>query len=168
VPVRHGGIDDVAFVMATERRPGFEAFVGRWTQEQHITALAAPDYAYLIAIAPDEQPAGFAIIRNIDNAHRNVCLLRIAVAEPSRGFGRPFLRSVTAWAFTQTRAHRFWLDTMIDNVRAQHVYRTSGFRQEGIMREAYGMPDGTRRDLIMFAITRPEWLAANATADGTD
>jgi hypothetical protein len=36
---------DIPFILATERIPGFEKFVGRWSKEDHLAALRAPDHA---------------------------------------------------------------------------------------------------------------------------
>jgi RimJ/RimL family protein N-acetyltransferase len=156
--IRRGTAHDLPFVMATERGPGFEHLVGRWPQERHAIALASPDYAYLIGGHADAD-AGFAILRDLNDGHGNVCLMRIAVENPSRGFGRRFLPQIIEWVFTETTAERFWLDTFTDNLRAQHVYRTCGFIEEGVKRSAYRMPDGTRRDLLQFSLIRPEWPA---------
>jgi RimJ/RimL family protein N-acetyltransferase len=58
-----------------------------------------------------------------------------------------------------TRTHRFWLDHIVTNDRARHVYEINGFRREGISREAYVLPDDTRVDLAVMSILRPEWVA---------
>jgi hypothetical protein len=44
----------------------------------HRAALAATGYAYLLAMDGSQKPAAFAIVRDIDDAHGNVCLKRIA------------------------------------------------------------------------------------------
>ena len=46
--VRRGRVEDIAFVMTTERRPGYDLMVGRWSEAAHRAALANPAYAYLI------------------------------------------------------------------------------------------------------------------------
>jgi hypothetical protein len=39
----------------------------------------------------------FAIIRDLNDAHGNVCLKRIAVSTPGKGMGSRFLRTVVRW-----------------------------------------------------------------------
>ena len=39
---------DLPFIMETERLPGFDKMVGRWTADQHKAAYSKPSYAYLI------------------------------------------------------------------------------------------------------------------------
>jgi hypothetical protein len=46
--LRPAVLDDLPFIMATERRPGYEGRVGRWTEAEHRTGLAASGTAYLI------------------------------------------------------------------------------------------------------------------------
>jgi hypothetical protein len=39
---------DIPYVMATERTPGYEVFIGRWEHEQHARALADGRHAYFL------------------------------------------------------------------------------------------------------------------------
>lgn len=139
--------------------------VGRWSEAEHLAALATPNYAYLLGTAEGGTPAAFAIVRDIDDGHGNVCLKRIAVASPGAGFGGRFLGAVVDWAFRETSVHRLWLDVLADNARARHVYRARGFVEEGIMREAYRLPDGNRIDLALMSLTRPDWVLRADIAD---
>jgi RimJ/RimL family protein N-acetyltransferase len=157
ITLRRGGLDDLPFFMATERRPGYEGKVGRWQEDEHRHALAAPSQAYLIGLDDDRTPVAFAIIRAIGDAHGNTYLKRIAVTQPGQGVGRRFLAAVTGWVFRETAAHRFWLEVLATNARARHVYRTSGFTEEGAAREGYRLADGTRVDLVVMSMLRSEW-----------
>ena len=160
--LRRAGLDDLAFIMATERLPGYEGKVGRWTEAEHRVALACSTGAYLIGTAEDGEAVAFAIIQAIGSAHGNLYLKRIAVTQPGAGIGRRFLAAATGWVFQETDAYRFWLEVLADNARARHVYRTGGFVEEGAARLAYRLADGQRIDLVIMSILRPEW---NATAD---
>lgn len=157
IRVRSAGSEDIAFIMATERIPGFEKLVGRWSEEAHCAALGTAGYAYLLGIDAAGERAGFAIMRDLDDAHGNVCLKRIAVAAPGRGTGGSFVGALVRWAFTQTAAHRLWLDVMAHNARARHVYAAHGFVEEGVMRGAYRGADGGRIDLVLMSLLRPDW-----------
>jgi RimJ/RimL family protein N-acetyltransferase len=159
VRVRPATAGDIAFVMATERGPGFEHLVGRSEEAQHRQEIAGPGIAYLIG-ERDGVAEGFAILRGLDDAFGNVYLKRIAVREPGTGFGHDFLRAVIAWSFARPRTHRFWLDVFLHNERARHVYRKVGLREDGVLREAYMMPDGTRHSQALMSILRAEWEKA--------
>ena len=154
---------DLRFIMETERLPGFDKMVGRWTADQHKAAYSNPSYAYLIGTEIGGEAFGFAIIRDLDDPHGNVCLKRIAIASPGRGYGTPFLGMVLDWVFREATAYRVWLDVLADNDRARHVYMRGGFTEEGLLRRAYKLPDESRIDLILMSILRPEWLKQRLT-----
>ena len=149
--------DDVAFVTATERGPGFENMVGQWSERHHLDAMASADYAYLIGTDATKTPRAFAILRDLSDSHGNVCLKRIAVTDPGQGFGSVFFGKVVTWTFNNTDAHRLWLDVLADNGRAQHVYQAHGFAGEGRLRDAFRLPNGCRIDLLLMSVLRSEW-----------
>lgn len=147
---------DLDAIMRIERGPGYEALVGRSTRPEHETLLAGPRHRYFLG--ERNAPVAFAILRDLDEPYGNVYLKRIAVASPGRGEGALFLGLLLDWAFAHTPAHRFHLDCLDDNHRAQAMYSKLGFSRDGVLREAYLDREGRRRDLILMAITRPEWL----------
>jgi diamine N-acetyltransferase len=46
------------------------------------------------------------------------------------------VRQLKRMAFRDLHAHRFWLDIKGLNTRAQHLYRSEGFVDEGCLRES--------------------------------
>ena len=144
VALRLARQSDLPFIMATERLPGFEQMVGRWSEAEHLAALARPNHAYLLGTNNAGECAAFAIIRDLDDAHGNLCLKRIAVTNPGRGFGSKFLGLVVDWAFSETTGYRLWLEVLVNNVRARHVYSSHGFAEEGLLRGAFKLPDDSR------------------------
>ena len=148
---------DLQAIMAIERAPGFERWVGRSSASEHRAMMDDANYAYLVGEAEGEVVA-FAILRDLGDPHGNRYLKRVAVARPGVGVGRAFLHRVVDWAFNHAGAHRFWLDCFCHNARAQRVYKKLGFTRDGVLREAYLGADGVRRDLTMMALTRPQWI----------
>lgn len=152
---------DLDAIMETERRPGYEALVGRSTRSQHEAMLAGARHVYLVGTR--ETLVAFAILRDLDDINGNVYLQRIAVARPGEGEGSTFLAMVIDWAFAHSAAHRFHLDCFDDNFRAQAMYAKLGFTRDGLLREAYLDPTGRRRTLVLMALTRPEWAGARSS-----
>ncbi len=152
--LRPAAAADLDAIMAIERAPGYEARVGRSTRAEHEAMLAGPRHAYFVG-ARDGVEA-FAILRDLDDVNGNVYLKRIA-AWPGRGAGPALLRLLVGWLFAETPAHRFYLDCFDDNAPAQAMYERFGFTRDGLLREAYLAPDGRRRDLVLMALTRPQW-----------
>jgi RimJ/RimL family protein N-acetyltransferase len=145
--------------MEIERMPGYEQLVGRSSADFHARVIDDPDYAYLAGLGDDGAIGGFGILRDLTNAQGNTCLKRFAVASPGQGFGKRLLGEIIDWVFENTLTHRFWLDHIVTNDRARHVYEVNGFRREGISRQAYMLPDGSRTDLAVMSILKPEWQA---------
>lgn len=156
--VRVASPEDIAAIMAIERRPGFERWVGRSTADEHRAMMRDAATVYLVGEVRGEMVA-FAILRGFNDLHGNRYLKRVAVAEPNEGVGGAFLERVVDWVFGHVDAHRFWLDCFSYNARAQRVYERLGFSRDGVLREAYLGADGVRRDLTMMALTRPQWAA---------
>lgn len=144
---------DIPFVMATERIPGYEQFVGRWDVEQHETAIADSSNAYFIG-RHGGTPFGFVIVQNWASADGATLIKRIIVADTGRNLGRVLLSQVIDTIFMQTQASRIWLNVYPDNIRAQKAYRALGFDFE----ERDVSPtssDASRRPMLMMVLSRP-------------
>jgi RimJ/RimL family protein N-acetyltransferase len=159
--LRAAAAGDLEAIMAIERRPGFELWVGRSSAEEHRAMMDDANSAYLVGEANGEVVA-FAILRDLSDPHGNRYLKRVAVTRPDEGLGGAFLERVIDWTFNRAGAHRFWLDCFSHNARAQRVYEKLGFTRDGMLREAYLGADGVRRDLTMMALTRPQWVERGA------
>lgn len=158
---------DVAWIAATEGKPEFYTFVGRWTEDEHRRAMADADVRYLIAYDTDapheDQRCGFAILRGISLPHHNIELKRFVIAEPERGVGQATLHQVMQFVFADLGAHRLWLDVFMTNERAQHVYRKLGFQQDGVFRESI-YRDGVFHTLLLMSILDREFHALHREA----
>lgn len=138
------------------------AFILRWKRSRHHVNLADDDKRYLILEDQQSRSRGFAVLSGISGEHGVIELTRIMVDQPGQGLGRRFLRAVKEFAFTELGAHRLWLDVFTDNQRAQHVYRSEGFVEEGRLREA--IRDGDRRrSLIVMSMLADEYGCRKAS-----
>lgn len=146
--------EDLNFIVATERRPGYEQVVGRWEPEVHRAAMADPTHAYFVARAA-EGPVGFAILRGWRSPERTTLLKRIAVAEPGHGVGGLLVRRIVEIVFSETEAHRLWLGVYPDNLRARRAYEAAGFRAEGVARGSAWF-GGVAHDELIMAILRDD------------
>ena len=148
---------DVPFVMATERLPGYERLVGRWSEAQHRAALADKRHAYFIARLQSAD-VGFAVVRDWGSAEHVACIKRMAVSSPGQGHGRALLAALVERIFRDTEAHRIWLGVFPDNARARRAYEAVGFKAEGVTRGSAFL-NGINRDELVMALLRPEWSA---------
>ena len=141
---------DIPFIMATERGPGYELLVGRWPDEEHRAAMVDTNWLYLLGAADGGAPQGFALLFDINNREGSRYLRRIAVVDPGKGFGKPFLSAVIDFVFHQTDTHHLWLSVREANVRARHVYSSFGFVDDG---------PGTESASRRVSLLKPVWLA---------
>ena len=155
--LRPAGADDIDAVMALERRPSFERWVGRSKAEEHRAMLASPGSAYRLGVGDEGEALAFAILTGLNDPHGNLYLKRIAVARPGEGIGTAFLSLVVDEAFGTLGAWRIHLDCFADNLRAQAAYAKLGFSRDGILRQAYRLSNGRRTDLVLMALLRDEW-----------
>ena len=107
----------IPFVMACERRPGYESLVGRWDDARHGAALQDGRHAYFIGRVAGE-PMGFAILRDWASPEQVTLLKRIAVMHPGKGYGRALLAGIVDRVFEETDAWRLWLGVFPENEAA--------------------------------------------------
>jgi RimJ/RimL family protein N-acetyltransferase len=158
-----GAADDIAFVMAAERLPGYDELVGRWSEAQHRAALADGRHAYFLARL-ESRDIGFAIVRDWASPERTACIKRLAVSSPGRGHGRMLLAGLVDLIFGDTDVHRIWLGVFPENDRARRAYETVGFKAEGLARGS-AFFGGVYRDELIMALLRPEWSAGRDVSE---
>ena len=90
--------------MSLERRPGFEAYVGRSSLAEHREMLASSRYAYFLGLDGAGAAVAFAILRDLDEPHGNLYLKRIAVDGRAGAPATRFLALLIDWAFANRGA----------------------------------------------------------------
>jgi RimJ/RimL family protein N-acetyltransferase len=154
--LRPANSEDIAAVVALERLPESARFVGQWSEERHRVTLASDDARYLVGEAADGRLYAYAILRGLAETSGSIELKRLVVHPPGNGLGRAFLGDVLRFAFEEIGAHRVFLDVFDDNPRAMHLYRSFGFAEEGLMREA-ARREGEYCSLHLMSLLDREW-----------
>lgn len=134
----------------------------RFTKEEIISFFsksidAADRYLFLLT-APDKNIVGECVVSDIDPALRSAHF-RIAIlqnAYRARGLGTWAVQSVCSFVFDTLKMHRLELNVFSYNTQAQRVYEKSGFRIEGIRRDAIMFNDRYADDILM-AMLEDEW-----------
>jgi RimJ/RimL family protein N-acetyltransferase len=130
-------LSDLDDVTAIETDAHNLPFITPWERTQHEAAIRIPDFRhFIIETGEGFGRAGFVILQGCRNPHRSVELKRIVLQPKGRGLGRQCVRQLKRMAFRDLHAHRFWLDIKGLNTRAQHLYRSEGFVDEGCLRES--------------------------------
>ena len=147
--------DDLGFVMEAERDPEASPYITVQPRERHLAALASEDEELLI-FEIEGRPTGYARLAGISKRHRNVEIQTLVIAERGRGLGTRALRLILAREF-ERGAHRVWLDAIATNARARRTYAGVGFIEEGAMREAWQLPDGSYDSIVLMSMLDREW-----------
>lgn len=155
--LRFANTSDLPEIAALERLPESHLYVGQWTDAQHARAMSGLDARYLVYDEGGHIQA-YLILRGFEYGGASIELKRLVVGEPGRGVGRQILSEVLRLVFEEFKAHRLFLDVFEDNARALHLYRSLGFVEEGVMREATER-DGKWMNLVLMSLLNREYSA---------
>jgi RimJ/RimL family protein N-acetyltransferase len=148
-------LSDLDWVGSVENDAVNRPFITPWERTQHEGAVRIPDFRHFIVEAGSEAPrAGFVILQGLRNPHRSVELKRLVIQSKGQGQGRACVRLLKRMAFAELHAHRFWLDVKSLNVRAQRLYASEGFVEEGRLRESVRAGDGYDSLIVMSMLDR--------------
>jgi RimJ/RimL family protein N-acetyltransferase len=155
---------DISFVLSLEQDSANLPFITPWERTQHEAAIRFPDFRHFIVEAGDAlDAAGFLILIGCKSPHKSLELKRMVVQSKGQGIGRAALRVAKKTAFDELGAHRLWLDVRSHNVRAQALYQSEGFVQEGVLREVVRHEQGYE-SLVVMSMLVPEFLGRRARA----
>jgi len=124
-----------------------------WTEQNFMDCLRR-DYYSLIQ-THSEGISGFAIQTiALDEAH----LLNIGVDTNKRrqGLGSDLLEKIV-YAAEAMGSKKIFLEVRVSNVAATNLYLDFGFKQIGIRKDYYGLPEGKEDALLMSKSLRKDW-----------
>lgn len=153
--------NDLDFVFEAEHHSDNRDYVDQWTKEKHLSVMQDKDILHLIVEDNnDSKPVGYIIISGLENLNRNIELKRIVITEKGKGFGRESLKLIKRLSFEKLKVHRLWLDVRDHNLRAQKLYESEGFIEEGFLRECV-LYKGKFESLIIMSILEIEYFGEN-------
>ncbi|MEM9904186.1 MAG: GNAT family N-acetyltransferase [Cyanobacteria bacterium P01_D01_bin.44] len=164
VQFRETEVEDLPFVLAAERNPANSPYVTQWPLSRHQRAIEHPDECHWM-IEADEQPVGYAILAGLSDSNEVLELRRLVIIQKGKGYGRASVQWLKQFAFEQQQAHRLWLDVKTCNQRAQKLYRSEGFVQEGTRRECIKTDSGYE-SLKIMALLAPTYQKAHPSGKG--
>ena len=117
--------------------------------------------AHQLFVARDvvqERMIGTVGMHEIDPIHETARLGVLIFRKDDRGvgYGTEMILRVLSWAFLVCKLNRVYLQVKQTNTRGQALYRSLGFVEEGILREAYKDQSGFS-DLVVMSLLASEW-----------
>ena len=147
--LRTANIDDYDFINAAERDEDSTPWVGNWLLGSRIEKFGDNNFFQTIIETNDHCPIGFIDFRDMLHDSQ-VELKRIVITDKNKGYGKESMYLSQKFAFEVLGRSRLYLFTKDANVRAQHVYHTTGFTLIN--------PD----NIASFHIFKDEYLAAKS------
>jgi RimJ/RimL family protein N-acetyltransferase len=147
---------DIPAMMRIERIPEYRSFVCQYSAEHHAKLMASPDNAYWVVEEAGGEPIGFCLLRDLRNENKSVKIQRLALERTGSGLGRRFFAFLLEKIFDDYGAHRAWLDVFEGNPRARHLYRSFGFREDGVLRDLV-LRDGRYYTHLLMSLLEDEY-----------
>jgi RimJ/RimL family protein N-acetyltransferase len=155
---------DLDFVLSVEQDPLNLPFITPWERTQHEGAIRFPGLAPFhrrgrrgLCVGRLRDPARLPQSEPLARAQAHGAQARSA----GPGVGRQCLQLLAQMAFRDLGAHRFWLDVKGRNLRAQALYASEGFVEEGRLRESVRTDTGYD-SLVVMSMLESEHAALNA------
>lgn len=120
---------DLAFVTTLERHPDNRDWIGQWSDDEHLAAMAGKAGREHWIIERAGERAGYLIAYDCRAAGAGIYVKRILVKDKERGTGRAALALFIADALARPVAGAVWLIVRETNARALTVYRSLGFER---------------------------------------
>lgn len=118
---------DLGFVTALERHADNNRFIGQWSDDEHLAAIARRDGREHWIIERDGECAGYLIIFDGRGEGTGLYVKRLLVADKEKGTGKAALAAFLDDAFSRAGVDFVWLQVFDWNARAQSVYDRLGF-----------------------------------------
>jgi len=124
--LRTATINDYDFINAAERDEDSTSWVNNWPLGLRIEKFGDNNFFQTIVETNEGHVVGFIDFR--DMLHdTQLELKRIVIMEKGKGYGKESMYLSQKFAFEVLGRDRLYLGTKIENVRAQHVYHSTGF-----------------------------------------
>lgn len=124
-----------------------------------VNCIHATDRYDFVIVNPKGNIIGEVVINEIDNEVLSANF-RIAIFQRGahgQGIEQWATEVIQDFAFRELKLNRLELEVFAFNTKGLHVYKKSGFIQEGVLREAH-IDNGAYTDIILMSILRSDWL----------
>jgi len=128
--IRKAVTDDIQFMGKAETDAENSPWIGHWNDELRLEQFKNPDVLQTIIELKGGQKVGFIIFRELLNKDLHIELKRICITEKGKGYGKEALYLSQDLAFNKLNAQKLYLHTKTENIRAQNIYKATGFNME--------------------------------------
>ena len=155
--LRRATLNDLDYIMKLQAAPENLKFIVPFSEDYHREIFTCADKMDVIAeeISTGER-VGYFMLRELDTPCAE--FTHVIIEKKGCGYGREALNLLIKWTFETKNFHRIWIDCKDYNSVALHLYESSGFVREGLLREIL-LTNGVYENLIVFGMIDREYFA---------
>ena len=156
--LRRANVTDLGYIMTLQFAPENLKFIVPFDENYHreiINSDGSEKSDVIIEEIETGIAAGYFMLRELDSPCAEYT--HVIIGRKGLGYGREALRLLMKWTFEIKKFHRVWIDCKDYNSIALHLYESSGFVREGVLRE-YLLTDGVYENLIVLGILDREYF----------
>ena len=156
--LRQANPTDIGYIMALQYAPENLKFIVPFSEEYHreiINSDGAEKLDVIIEEIDTGIAAGYFMLREMDSPCAEYT--HVIIGRKGLGYGREALQLLMKWTFEIKKFHRVWIDCKEYNSIALHLYESSGFIREGVLREII-LTNGVYENLIVLGMLDREYF----------
>ena len=155
--LRRANLADLNYIMTLQHAPENLKFIVPFSEDYHrqiIDSNGSEKLDVIIEEIDTGQAVGYFMLREMDSP----CIefTHVIIERKGLGYGREALNLLLKWTFEVRKFHRVWIDCKDYNSIALHLYESSGFVREGVLREIL-LTDGVWENLIVLGMLDREY-----------
>lgn len=157
--LRRANINDLNYIMTLQAAPDNRKFIVLFGEDYHreiINSDGSEKLDVIIEEIDTRLAVGYFMLRELDSPCAE--FTHVIVEKKGVGYGREALNLLLKWTFEIKKFHRVWIDCKEYNSIALHLYESSGFIREGVLREII-LTDGVYENLIVLGMIDREYFA---------
>lgn len=159
--LRVATLNDLDYIMTLQHAPENLKFIMPFDEDYHREIICSDGSEKLDVIIEEldtRQAVGYFMLREVDSP----CIefTHVIINKKGVGYGREALNLLLKWTFEVKNYHRVWIDCKEYNSIALHLYESSGFVREGVLREIILTGD-VYENLIVLGMLQREYHKLN-------
>lgn len=156
IKLRDTLMEDLDYVIESERKSENAIYVGQWTEQEHMQSLLDLNIGhYIIENFNSGEKIGYIILSGL-LTKKIIEIKRIVINIKNKGYGKSVLEELKKICFEEYKAHRLWLDVRMSNERGKYIYKKVGFKEEGILRDSICV-EKNYESLMVLSILESEY-----------
>lgn len=150
---------EIDFIIEMEKQGENVTFITPYDKKRHLEVIDSHDEEHLTVWEKKTNSlVGFIILAGNLNLNLSLEFRRIVIQKKGSGIGRQCLKLIKNYCFDALKFHRLWLDVFDDNIRAIHLYKSEGFKEEGKLRDVIRQGENYKSLFILSILDNEFYL----------